>query len=1290
MTPELAALAARHGIDTAYTGADGQHHDISSASVRAVLDALGVTDDDAPALERVVQPVSVAWDGAMKVHVSVPEDRAAGSFRLEVGGERVDGKLEDLRVRSRRDGVVDLAIEREGLALGRHEATLKLGRDKHDLVVISAPRRAFDPEGLREMGVFAPVYGLRSERSLGVGDLSDLKSLMEGAADHGATFVGTLPLLAQFDAGEPYAPSPYSPASRLFFAERHLDLRGTPEWERSRAAKTALAAREDELARLLDQPFVDHAGVARARRPILDALARTFFRDAAGKKAAERAMKADPELLPYAQHRARTESVQKGWPAWKDKEAMPPSSNDAVRTHLYAQVRLRDQLTQLADEAPGLGLYLDLPVGVHPDSYDCWKNRDLFLDLSVGAPPDPLAAQGQDWGFPPIDPRASRANGHAHLYEVLKRHCEIAGVLRVDHVMGFHRLWVIPRGHGATDGAYLRYPADELWALLCLLSVEHECLVVGEDLGTVPGTVRTAMQRRRARRMYVGQFGLSHDESDAIREPPGRCVASVNTHDTPTFATWMAADDVDLLEGLGHLTADGAQHEREGRAMVTGALTKFLGVEGAEAPDVHAAFAAHLGGSDAELVQVTLEDTWGETRPQNVPGTFKEVPNFAGRLAHTTDTALKLAQPTLERVKAMRDGKHHDLERGTRWIDWLSDDDRYLWAEGTARRAHAKLGAHPTTVDGVEGTHFAVWAPSARSVSVVGDFNHWSAGEHVLHPSHQGIWTGFIAGAGPGHIYKYAVEGEGGHRVDKADPFAARTEEPPKTGSVIADLSYEWRDDEWLAGRRERQSLDKPISIYEVHAGSWMRGEDGRWLTYVELGDKLGKYASEMGFTHVELMPVAEHPFYGSWGYQVAGYFAPSARYGTPQDFMAFVDKLHEHGVGVIVDWVPAHFPNDEHGLARFDGTSLFEHADPRLGFHPDWKTAVFNYGRHEVRSFLISNAIAWLERFHIDGLRVDAVASMLYRDYSREPGEWIPNQYGGRENLEAVQLFQGLSRAVKDEYPGALLIAEESTAWPGVTGDPDHGGLGFDLKWDMGWMHDTLVYMARDPIHRQHHQGELTFRAVYANTEKFCLSLSHDEVVHGKGTLLTRMPGDDWQRFANLRLLFGYQWGLPGKKLIFMGQELGAWHEWNHEGHVDWAALSDEKHRGMQAWMRRLNALLQKHPALCRRDFDEGGFSWITLDDAANSVLAFGRHTDRAEDDVIVVCNFTPVVRDYRVGVAYAGSWREVASSDDPAFGGSGVLNGTVHTSDEGAHGRPHAIEIKLPPLGVAIFARA
>ncbi len=627
---------------------------------------------------------------------------------------------------------------------------------------------------------------------------------------------------------------------------------------------------------------------------------------------------------------------------------------------------------------------------------------------------------------------------------------------------------------------------------------------------------------------------------------------------------------------------------------------------------------------------------------------------------------------------------------------FITEHDIYLFKEGSHFQLYSKMGAHPLTVNGVKGIHFAVWAPNAHYISVVGDFNGWNKGAHKLNVrwDSSGIWEAFVPGIGPGTIYKYYIESNhNGYRVEKMDPFAFCSENPPRTASVVWDLDYQWRDEKWLKNRFKKNDLNAPVSIYEIHLGSWRRimEQNNRSLSYREITPYLIEHIKKLGFTHVELLPIMEHPFYGSWGYQTLGYFSPTRRYGDPQDLMYLIDQLHQNDIGVILDWVPSHFPSDEHGLIYFDGTHLFEHADPKKGYHPDWSSYIFNLGRNEVREFLISSAIFWLDKYHIDGLRIDAVASMLYLDYSRKEGEWIPNEFGGRENLDSIRFLQDLNKAIYTKYPDVQTMAEESTAWPAVSRPTYVGGLGFGMKWNMGWMHDTLEYMKKEPIYRKYHHDELTFSFLYTFSENYVISLSHDEVVHGKGSLLGKMAGDLWQKFANLRLLYGYMFAHPGKKLLFMGGEFGQWDEWSHEKSLDWHLLQYAPHQGLQKCLQDLNRLYQTEPALYKCDFSPEGFRFIDASDWEGSIISFLRKDPQSGEQIACVCNFTPVVREgYRIGVPEAGYWQELLNSDAKEYGGSGQGNlGGRYADPIGFHGFSHSVSLTLPPLGILFLKK-
>ncbi|MEO6495958.1 MAG: 1,4-alpha-glucan branching protein GlgB [Solirubrobacteraceae bacterium] len=665
----------------------------------------------------------------------------------------------------------------------------------------------------------------------------------------------------------------------------------------------------------------------------------------------------------------------------------------------------------------------------------------------------------------------------------------------------------------------------------------------------------------------------------------------------------------------------------------------------------------------------------------------------AGLFEGTVEGELPLAY---ELEVAYPDGNRFTLRDPYAFPPTVSETDLQLAGEGRHEELYFRLGARVREIEGVAGASFAVWAPSARAVSVVGDFNSWDGRLHAMRSmGSSGIWELFVPGVNadpPAPRYKFELLTASGDLRLKADPFAFETELPPETSSVVNHSEYEWADADWLKSRAEVEQLEAPISIYEVHLGSWRLNplEDNRSLTYAELADELAAYAHDMGFTHLELLPIQAHPFAGSWGYQVTSYFAPTPRFGTPDDLRAFVDRLHQHGLGVILDWVPAHFPKDDWALRRFDGSALYEHEDPRRGEHPDWGTLVFNFGRNEVRNFLLANALYWLREFHVDGLRVDAVASMLYLDYSRKDGEWVPNEHGGREDLEAVAFLKELNEVVFKEVPGVISAAEESTAWPGVSRPTYVGGLGFGFKWNLGWMHDTLSYFQQDPVYRRYHHHSLTFSLMYAFSENFILPLSHDEVVHGKGSLLQKMPGDKWQKLANLRCLYAYMWAHPGKKLLFMGQEFAQEQEWSEERSLDWHLLEDPQHAGIQALVRDLNHVYRDEPALWQRDSDPGGFYWIEPNDADRSVVAFARQSAEGERVVVCVCNLTPVPREgYRLGLPRSGSWREVINTDAESYGGANTANlGGIEAEGVPWHSQPFSALVTLPPLGVLWLA--
>jgi alpha-1,4-glucan:alpha-1,4-glucan 6-glycosyltransferase len=1008
----------------------------------------------------------------------------------------------------------------------------------------------------------------------------------------------------------------------------------------------------------------------------------------------------------YAAFRAKTERERTSWTLWheanRDGRLACGDYNQADKQyHLYVQWQADEQMRSLAQKSNrgGSALYLDFPLGVNRDGYDVWRQRSVFASAaSGGAPPDLFFTKGQDWGFPPLHPEGLRKQGYRYYIDCLRHHLQYAGLLRIDHVMGLHRLFWVPEGFEPSAGMYVRYPAEEFYAVLNVESHRHRAEIVGENLGTVPPYTNEAMGRHRIFGMYVGEFGIPSQKGQSLEEVRPGTVASIDTHDTPTFAGFWSGSDIEDRRDLGLLTASQSACEREIRATQREILIENLRRQGwidQDSPDAAAVLKAwlrHLSAGAADVVLASLEDLWLEPLPQNVPGTWQERPNWRRKARYRLEEIRRM-EPVMEIISAVNDARKKRNSSSTatqQRFSLITDDDIYLFNEGSHFKLYEKLGAHVVTRGDAKGTYFAVWAPDAEYVSVIGDFNDWDPGRHPLYPKAQsGIWEGFVAGVQNGALYKYHIASRfNGYRVDKSDPLSVFNEIPPKTASIVWDLNYTWGDQEWMHNRQQRNRLDKPMAIYEMHLGSWKRvpEEGNRSLSYREIAPQLADYLQKMEYTHVEFMPIMDHPFFGSWGYQITGYFAASGNYGTPQDLMYLIDTLHQHGIGVILDWVPSHFPSDQHGLGFFDGTHLYEHSDPRQGYHPEWNSFIFNYGRKEVQSFLISNALFWLDRYHVDGLRVDAVASMLYLDYARRDGQWIPNRYGGRENIEAIGLLRRFNEEVYKRYPDVQTIAEESTAWPMVSRPNYVGGLGFGLKWDMGWMHDTLEYMSKDPIHRRYHHNKLTFRMLYAFHENFVLPLSHDEVVYGKGSLIQKMPGDNWQKFANLRLLFGYMYAQPAKKLLFMGGEFGQWREWVHDSSLEWNLLDYAPHAGLQKWVSDLNRFYKNEAALHERDCDPSGFEWVDCDDADNSVISLIRKGNSNASIILAVCNFTPVPRfDYRLGAPRGGFWREALNSDATLYWGSNLGNsGGVEAVPVSHHGRPYSITLTLPPLAI------
>ncbi len=1304
----LYELAHVRGVATHFTDGLSREVTVSPDTLLAVLGALGAPGApssvaDAPRAlaewrqartERVLEPVYVVDEG-MDATVGLRLVRRSPHYQcrveFEFGGDvswHVAGaQLEPLPGEERTFG-----LRLPAMRVGYHRLCVIAGKRTSWSTLIVRPLRARPnrfADDWRAVSVQAPIFSLHSSRSWGSGDVADLDSFANLVAPRGASVVATLPLLAAFGPLD-LELSPYRPVSRRFWNDRFIALDQVEFLEESPAAQHLMTHTYGPEARRAwrEGSRVDAAGAFSAKRNVIQAWAATQSEFMAlYEKGLRSYVMEHPEVNDYARFRAAGETLGRNfrvWPTvarsgllrWNDVDPT------RVRYHLFAQWIIDQQMSQLARRLAQRGqtLQLDIPIGVHPDGYDVWRYPDEWVSgFSIGTPPDPVTRDGQSWGAPPPHPERVRETAHRQFREALRCHMRVAGIVRLDHVMGLQRLFWVPDGGTGHDGTYVSMPLDELMAVVAIEAQRFGVDVVGEDLGTVDPALREAMAHEGLRGMYVAQYALGDHELAPV---PDGAVASFATHDTPTFWGWWEGVDIEERERVGHLSAEAAGEAREQRERDVVRLRRALELDADAGPEeAYARVHRRLGESDAGLVMVQVEDLLGETRAVNLPGTSDERSNW------TQVTSLSLEEMSASDILSRRLAPLA-LSRGvassssiyTRW----NPDDVYLFNEGRHFRIFDHLGAHLCEVEGVEGCYFAVWAPNAERVSLIGDVNGWDPSAHPLSPrDSSGVFEGFVPGAREGQVYKYLIRSRlGGVDVEKSDPVGTYFEIPERTGSRIFQSRYEWGDDRWM--RERTRTPHRPLSIYEVHLGSWRRvpEEGNRPLTYLELAEQLPEYVAEMGFTHVELLPVMEHPFYGSWGYQSVGYFAPSSRFGTPDDLRALIDALHGVGVGVILDWVPSHFPSDAHALALFDGTHLYEHADERQRVHPDWLSWTFNYSRNEVQSFLVSSASYWVEQFHADGLRVDAVASMLYLDYSRAPGEWVPNREGGREDLDAIHLLRQINDHLHGAYPGVFTVAEESTAWAGVTAPSASGGLGFDFKWDMGWMHDTLSYLARDPVYRRYHHHEITFRALYAHHERFVLALSHDEVVHGKGSLWTKMAGDDWQRFASLRLLVGYQYGLPGKKLLFMGSEFAQPREWDHERSLDWHLLSQPAHEGVRRWVSVLNELYREERSWWGDDASEMDFGWVSCDDEAQSILAWRRGV--GEGATYVVANFTPVPRDhYALMLPEVGPFVVIANSDDPAYGGSGYPV-RLESSNLGSE-----VRLSVPPLAVVVLAR-
>ena len=1370
---QLHDLARMYGVYTSYTDIDGNLQVAEPEMLTSVLQSLGASVESAVEVEdalvsaetetanQLVEPVSVVWDqGELAIKLLIPPElaEAKGKCRLEKlddcgavlpANPRISQSWEfDFNLKSapiltthesgnhtRLSKILHLPLNPP---FGYYNFHIELAGKAADGFIISAPRRSPQlPDGEKHWGAFLPLYSMHSKRSQGIGDFTDLHRFSMWIGKKGGTLAGVLPVLNQF-YDYPYEYSPYVPASRLFLNEIFIDLDAIPEMEDCPEARKLVESPvfKGRISKLLLNDQVNYRECFNLKIRVLSELSKTLF-----KKQNRRFVEFQefidlrPDTVDFSEFRAVGARRRKPWQKWpqrlQDGRIIEGDYDpDTANTFKYAQWIAAEQLAGVRDKISraGVDLYLDMPLGVHQSSYDTYREREVFANgVSAGAPPDPLFLGGQNWGFPPFHPCGIRLQKYRYFINIIRYNLSYAKVLRLDHIMGFHRLFWIPAGAAATRGVYVRYHPEEFYAVLCYEARRSGSVIIGEDLGTVPDAVRTRMDEHGLHRMHIFQLEVGAKDDGNLPEIPANCLAALNTHDTATFAGFLESLDIQDQERLGLIDRDRMLVDTGIRASQVAVIENYLRrlgwLEEDNSPEeLVKACLRYLAASRAKIMLLNIEDTWHEDKPQNVPGTWRERPNWLRKAEYplermTTDrkinsflreiTQLRVdphlvarKKRALPEIQLKRISLRKEVERvapvklPNGVISLFSDDDIYLFNEGLHFQLYNHLGAHPLEIDGKKGTCFAVWAPNADYVSVIGDFNSWNPQANPLTSrASSGIWEGFIPGVSRGFLYKYFIKSrDSSHNAQKADPFATYSEIPPRTASIVWDLDYAWNDDQWMKKRGNAGSLTAPISIYEVHLGSWRRvpEENNRFLTYSELADQLVEYVREMGYTHVEFMPVSEHPFYGSWGYQGTGFFSPTSRYGTPSDFMFLIDSLHQAEIGVILDWVSSHFPNDEHALAKFDGTFLYEHVEPRQRLHPDWNSHIFNYGRHEIKSYLFSSALFWFHKYHIDGIRVDSVASMLYLDYSRNKGEWIPNRYGGAENLDAVWFLRRLNEEIYRNFPDVQTIAEESTSWPRVSRPTWEGGLGFGMKWDMGWMHDTLQYLRREPIHRQYHHNELTFRLMYAFHENFVLALSHDEVVHEKASLLGKMSGDGWQKFASLRLLYAYMYSQPGKKLMFMGCEFGQWREWDHESSLDWHLVQYKLHSGLQRCVKDLNRIYRTESCMHELDTTPSGFEWVIHDDSAQSCLSYLRRNSRGE--VVLIClNFTPVTRsDYLVGVPVEGRWREIFNSDAEIYGGSGTGN------DGGATAIPmpfqgrynQALSLTLPPLG-AVFLK-
>ena len=1324
-----------------------------------------------------------------------------------------------------------LWIKLPQLACGYYTLSAETGGKCCLVRLIVAPESVYQPKllanGGRMNGLTMHLYSLRSERNWGIGDFTDLLNLMKYAAEKKLDFVGINPLHALFTSKPAFA-SPYSPSSREWLNPIYLDVEKVGAFTYNEQLKNWLAQPKirQRIAALRITETVTYTAVWACKRDALHMAFNAFEQDTCEAAENERAafeafvLEKGKALRGFGLFEALDQYYsrpgQVGWQSWPSEFHQPDgeavekfarSHEREIRFYMWLQWLCAEQLREVnqaaAEYGVKLGIYGDLAVGVARGSADTWLNRqDYCMDLSVGAPPDPLGPTGQNWDLPPLNPSMLKHTGYEKFAHLLRENMRLYGVLRIDHVMALCRLWWVLNGKTADFGAYVHYDAEVMFAILALESRRNRCVIIGEDLGTVPDEARHLLNRYQVFSYKVMYFSKGWNGFQLPEEYPEQAITVISTHDVAPLAGYWTGKDLDTMFKLGTLpdaaafqtALDEREHDKADlldKLKETGCLGADVQMPAKADETLLAALHKYGALSRSKLYAVQLENLLGVIDNLNVPGVTEGYPNWAqkmpvsledflqhrlmgGQLAIIDEVRMKtnsqiktyheLDQIERDTVESLFLATHSDVfaylgrhrlaegdevvrvlipgavsvdivnrrsgelivpsekidERGF-FVAVLPDDapdyalrirytedtepvieedpyhfgsalqdmDSWLLAEGKHLRPYETLGAHFAELDGVKGVRFAVWAPNAQRVSVIGEFNNWDGRRHVMRfHRDNGIWDIFIPAVKLNALYKFEIRDANGNVREKADPYAFGAELRPTTASIVRGLPDEVEEP---AFRARANAIDAPISIYEVHLGSWKRNpENNFWLTYEQLAKELVAYVKDMGFTHIEFLPVSEYPFDGSWGYQATGLYAPTSRFGSPEELRALIKAAHDEGISVILDWVVGHFPTDDHGLAKFDGTALYEHADPREGYHQDWNTLIYNFGRNEVKNFLQGNALYWIERFGFDGIRVDAVASMIYRNYSRKDGEWIPNQYGGHENLEAIAFLRDTNTMLKEEVPAATEIAEESTSFANVTRQE---GLNFSFKWNMGWMNDTLRYMMEDPINRKYHHNKMTFGMMYQYSENFVLPLSHDEVVHGKRSLLGRMPGDCWQQFANLRAYYGFMYGFPGKKLLFMGSEFAQGREWNYNEGLDWFLLEQEGgwHKGVQDFVRELNHVYKDTAPLYQLDQWPEGFEWLVADDGNNSVFVFERR-DREGNRVIVISNFTPVVREgYRFGVNSAGEYREILNSDDLHYKGSGVSAGaTVETEEVWSHGKPNSLSVTVPPLATVYLYQA